>query len=71
MENSVKASGLLGQKTCIKEGHEVYLRYAYLRLSKDEQQEQQQQVQWPRTIAILRDVLIQVSVYLYRLITLM
>ena len=25
------------------------------------------QIQWPRTIAILRDVLIQVSVYLYRL----
>ena len=50
-------------KTCIKDGHEVYLRNGYLRLSKDEQQ----QIQWPTTIAILRDVLIQVSVYLYRL----
>ena len=50
-------------KTCIKDGHEVYLRHGYLRLSKDEQQ----QIQWPRTIAILRDVLIQVSVYFYRL----
>ena len=45
-------------KTCIIDGHEVYLR-----LSKDEQQ----QIQWPRTIAILREVLTQVSVYLYRL----
>ena len=41
-------------KTCIKDGHEVYRR-----LSKDEQQ----QIQWPRTIAILRDVLIHVTLF--------
>ena len=41
-------------KTCIKDGHEVYLR-----LSKDEQQ----QIQWPRTIAILRNVLIHVTLF--------
>ena len=51
------------QRHASKTAHEVYRRHGYLRLSKDEQQ----QIQWPRTIAILRDVLIQVSVYLYRL----
>ena len=60
-ENSAKASGLLGQKKRFKDMHQR--RPRSLSSTWLSSTFEQQQIQQPRTIAILRDVLIQVTLF--------